>query len=70
MKKHLIALTGICVALLLVTGCGKKGPLEAPGSAMEARQEDETVQPLDNPSVSPQWPGAATSPASGSSSAY
>jgi predicted small lipoprotein YifL len=70
MKKHLNALTGICVALLLVTGCGKKGPLEAPGSATEAPLEAETAQPLDNPSVTPQWPGAATSPASGTSSAY
>ena len=73
MKKHLITLIGVSVALLLVAGCGKKGGLEAPAastSASETPEVDETVQPMDNPSVTPKWPGAATPNASGSGTAY
>lgn len=65
MNKHLMALLGIAAALLLVAGCGKKGPLEAPegasGKAPEMETPDRTMAPIDNPSVTPQWPGSYSS---------
>ena len=61
MKKHLIALIGVSAAMLLVAGCGTKGPLEPPPGETEAPQVDKTVEPMGSPAVTPKWPGAASS---------
>jgi len=72
MNRHLMALAGIGAALVLVAGCGKKGPLEpppgAPASAREvpeaapqAADMDRMIDPLDGPATTPQWPGTSSS---------
>ena len=65
MNKHLIVLIGLVAALMLGTGCGKKGPLEPPSGAAETPEVDQTVVPMDNPSITPKWPGTGA-PSTGS----